>query len=171
MARNRWVAVLAGVLVLAMATVAFAWHGQGRRGMGPGGHGFGFLGEMRLHELQSRLNLTPEQTQKLQDIVKQERAKAFEQFGKGADDRLALAREIFKDSPNQAEIQRRAAALLEKHKQMLDQVVAAGVQVNSLFTPEQRSEVQKILDEKAQAAAQRRQHMRERMSQPPAPQQ
>jgi periplasmic protein CpxP/Spy len=164
---KKWLTVvLVGLLVLGTGTIAFATYG-GHRGHGGG---FGFLPGMRFGELKARLNLTPEQTSKLQELVKAERLKAFDQFWAAGEQRRALAKEIFKDNPSPAEVQRRVQELHQQHAQILNQIVAAGLEANKVFTPEQRAEIQKIVDEHARKAADRRDRIRQRMAEPRRPQ-
>jgi Spy/CpxP family protein refolding chaperone len=166
MTRRTLAIFLVGIFILGAVTVAFAKRG-GHHGRG----GFGFLPGLRFDHLQARLKLTPEQTSKVQEIVRTEKMKAMEQFGAAGEERRALAKEIFTDNPSSAEIQRRVQAMQQQHAQMLNQIVAAGLEVNKVFTPEQRAEIHQILDEHAQVAAKRRERMRQRMTSPPTSEQ
>lgn len=147
---------LVALLVLGGVTAAFGRFGHPR--------GFGFHGERAMAQLEARLKMTPDQSSKMREIVSTQKSKLFDQFGAGRDNRQALIKEIFKDNPSQAEIQKRVEALKQQHAQMLDQLVAAGLEVNKIFTPEQRTELQKAIDEKFQVAAKMRERMRERMA-------
>jgi len=152
---KKW--IIATVALLVIATVAFAAAGRGRRVHGEMG-GMGWLHGMGLARLEARLKLTPEQSTQIRQIAHTEKQRMFQRWGSGADNRNALMKEIFRDNPNQAEITRRVQTLLQEHTQMLNQLVAAGLEVNKVLTPEQRAELQQVVDENAQAA----QRMRER---------
>ena len=166
--KRKWmaVAVACALIVLATATVSFAKYGKGRGGHGPLGM-LGFGGERMIAELETRLKLTPEQSQQLRQVVSSQKQKAFADFESGRDNRQALVREIFKDNPNQAEIQKRVAALQQQHAQMLNQVVSAGLDINKVFTPEQRVEMNRILDERAEVRSRMRERMQQRRGQAP----
>jgi len=173
---KKWVGIAAvaavAVLVLGSGTLAFA------RFAGRGGHmgHMGMFGEWRMARLETRLKLTPEQSKQMRDLMAAQREKLMGDFAAGRDDRQALVREIFKDSPNQAEIQKRVSAIQERHNAMLSQLVAASQDFNKTLTTEQRVEMQKMIDEHVQMGDKMREHrghrMMERQGQPesqPAP--
>ena len=157
---RRWLVLAAviAILVLGSGTIAFARYGHGRGG-------YGWHGEWAMARMEARLKLTPDQSRQMREIVSSQKLKLFDQFSAGRDNRQALIKEIFKDNPNQAEIQKRVAAIQQQHSDMLNQVVAAGTQLNKVLTPEQRVEMQKVIDERMQAGEKMRQRMRERRAQ------
>lgn len=167
---RKWIAVTVActLLVLGTATLSFAKYGKGRAGQGPLGM-LGFGGERAIAEMETRLKLTPEQSQQVRQILTGQREKMFEDFGAGRENRQALVREIFKDNPNQAEIQKRVAALQQRHAEMLKQVVATGLEINKVITPEQRTELNKVIEERMLVGEKMRERFRERRGQP-APQ-
>lgn len=152
---KKWVAIAAAaVLVLGTGIVAFAQYaGRGGRM----GRQMGMLGGWRMAHLEARLKLTPEQSKQMEALMAAQREKMKGDMAAGREDRQALMREIFKDNPNQAEIQKRVSAIQERHNAMLDQLVAAGQEFNKSLTPEQRAEMQRIIDEHVQV----RERMRE----------
>ena len=156
---RKWVgiaaAVATAVLVLGSGSVAFARYAE--RGGHMGRH-MGMFGEWRMARLEARLKLTPEQSKQMHDLVAARREKLMGDFDAGRDDRQALVREIFNDNPSQAEIQKRVAAIQERHNAMLSQLVAAGQDFNKTLTSEQRAEMQKIIDEHAQVRERMREH-------------
>jgi Spy/CpxP family protein refolding chaperone len=167
---KRWITAMVFASVVAVTTgFASPRYGRGQQGMG----GFPFLHELGIAKVKARLNLTADQTDQIQQIARSERMKRSEQGGFGAEDRQALLNTIFADNPNQTEIQKRVQALQEQHEKMLQEMVATGLQVNKVFTPEQRTELRRMIDENAQVRAEmrdrrmQRQHQRE---QDPAPQ-
>lgn len=166
---RKWVGIAAAaVLVLGTGTLAFARY-AGRAGHM--GH-MGMFGAWKMAQLEARLKLTPEQSKQMRDIVSARHDKLRGDFDAGRDDRQALVREIFKDNPNQAEIQKRVSAIQERHNAMLSQLVASGQEFNKTLTSEQRAEMQKIIDEQIQVAdkmrERRRQHRMQHPSQPDA---
>jgi Spy/CpxP family protein refolding chaperone len=168
---RKWIGIAAlALLVLGSGTVAFAKY-AGRAG----GH-MGMFGEWKMAQLEARLKLTPEQSKQMRGIVAARRETLMNDFDAGRDDRRALIREIFKDKPSQAEIEKRVSAIQERHNAMLSQLVAAGQDFNKTLTPEQRAEMQRIIDEQIQVGDKmrehRRQHRMDREGQPetqPAP--
>ena len=154
---KRWVAIAAAaLLVLASGSLAFAKF-AGRAGhMGR----MGMFGEWKMAQLEARLKLTPEQSKQMRDIVAARRSRLVEDFDAGRDDRRALIREIFKDNPSQAEIQKRVSAIQERQNAMVNQLVAAGQEFNKTLTPEQRTEMQRVIDEQIQVADKMREHRR-----------
>lgn len=156
---RKWVGIAAvAVLVLGSGTLAFA------RFAGRGGHmgGMGMFGAWRMAQLETRLKLTPEQSKQMHDLMAAQREKMKGDFAAGRDDRQALAREIFKDNPNQAEIQKRVSAIQERHNAMLSQLVASGQEFNKTLTAEQRVEMQKVIDEHVQMGNKMREHRGQR---------
>jgi len=169
---RKWVgiaaAVAVAVLVLGSGTVAFAkYAGRGGRM----GH-MGMFGAWKMAQLETRLKLTPEQSKQMRDLVAARHSKLRGDFDAGRDDRQALVREVFKDNPSQAEIQKRVSAIQERHNAMLSQLVASGQEFNKTLTTEQRVEMQKIIDEHIQVGdkmrAGRAQRRMQRQSQPPS---
>ncbi len=167
---KKWVGITAAValavLVLGSGTVAFAkYAGRGGRM----GH-MGMFGAWKMAQLETRLKLTPEQSKQMRDIFSARREKLKGDFDAGRDDRQALVREIFKDKPSQAEIEKRVSAIQERHNAMLSQLVASGQEFNKTLTAEQRVEMQQIIDEQIQVGdkmrERRRQHRMQRQSQP-----
>jgi len=159
---KKWVgiaaAVAVAVLVLGSGTVAFAkFAGRGGRM----GH-MGMFGGWKMAQLETRLKLTPEQSKQMRDIFSARREKMKGDFDAGRDDRQALVREVFKDNPSQAEIQKRVSAIQERHNAMLSQLVASGQEFNKSLTAEQRVEMQKIIDEHAQMRDKMREHRGQR---------
>lgn len=167
---RKWVGIVAvaavALLVLGSGSLAFAKF-AGRAGHM--GH-MGMFGEWKMAQLEARLKLTPEQSKQMHDLVAARREKLMGDFDAGRDDRRALVREIFKDNPSQAEIQKRVSAIQERHNAMLNQLVATGQDFNKTLTPEQRAEMQKMIDEQVQVGDKmrehRRHHMMEREGQP-----
>jgi Spy/CpxP family protein refolding chaperone len=147
---RKWIGIgavaLLAALVLGSGSVAFA------RFAGRAGHmgHMGMFGEWKMAQLEARLKLTPEQSKQMRDIVAARRETLKSDFDAGRDDRQALVREIFKDKPSQTEIEKRVSAIQERHNAMLSQLVAAGQDFNKTLTPEQRVEMQKIIDEHIQ---------------------
>lgn len=164
---RKWVAIAAAaLLVLGSGSLAYAKF-AGRAGHM--GH-MGWFGEWKMAQLEARLKLTPEQSKQMRDIVAARRTKLVNDFDAGRDDRRALVREIFKDNPSQAEIQKRVSAIQERQNAMVSQVVAAGLEFNKTLTPEQRVEMQRVIDEQIQVGDKmreyRRRHMMEGEGQP-----
>ncbi|MGH9492245.1 MAG: Spy/CpxP family protein refolding chaperone [Terriglobales bacterium] len=157
---KKWVAIVAAaLLVLGSGSVAYA------RFAGRAGHmgHMGMFGEWKMAQLEVRLKLTPEQSKQMRDIVASRRTKLVEDFDAGRDDRRALVREIFKDNPSQAELQKRVSAIQERQNAMVSQIVAAGLDFNKTLTPEQRVEMQRIIGEQIQVGDKMREHRRQRM--------
>lgn len=160
MTRKRVVAIAAAaLLVLGTGSLAFAKF-AGRAGHM--GH-LGMFGEWKMAQLEARLKLTPEQSKQMRNLVSARRERLMSDFDAGRDDRQALIREIFKDKPSQAEIEKRVSAIQERYNAMLSQLVAVGQEFNKTLTPEQRAEMQKIIDEQIQVGDKMRQHRREHM--------
>jgi len=158
---RKWIAVIVVASVIA-GTTAFA---AVRHGRAPVAGAFPFLRGVGFLKLQARLNLSADQTQQIKQIVKSERMKRIGQGRDGAQDQQALIKSIFADNPNQTEIQQRVQAIQEQQAKMLQELVATGLQVNKVFTPEQRAELQRMMDENAQVRAKMRQKMAQRMKQ------
>ncbi|HXE90072.1 MAG TPA: periplasmic heavy metal sensor [Terriglobales bacterium] len=156
--KSKWMklAAIAMVVALAGGTFVYAKARHGRHGGG------GFLSERMFAHMEARLNLTPEQSQQVRSIFEAQRAKMKEQFQGGRADRDALMKAIFSDNPNQAEIQKQLAALQQQHAQMLQSMVSTGLQVNQVFTPEQRAEFLKAMEEHRQAGERFRERMKQR---------
>ncbi len=160
---NRWKKSAAVSLTLAVAlaggTYVFAKAGRGGHG-----HGGGFLSERMFAHLETRLNLSTEQSTQVRGIFEAQRAKMKEQFASGRGEHDALFKAIFADNPNQAEIQNQLTALKQKHAAMLDQMVGAGLEVNQVLTSEQRAELLKAMDEKKEAGRRFHGRMKQRKS-------
>lgn len=168
---RKWIAVTVAalLLVLTSAGVAAAKYGKHRGG---GGFGmFGFGGERAIAEMEVRLKLTPEQSQKVREMVSSQREKMFSEFQARRENHQALVREIFKDNPNQAEIQKRVAAIKQQQAATIDQLVASGLQLNQVLTSEQRTELNQVFDEREAVRDRMRSRMQERMQKRQAPQQ
>lgn len=157
--KRKWI-VVSGVIaamLLATAAVAFA---RGARG---GHDGFGFFGPRALAQMEVRLKLTPDQSKQIRAILKNAREQGFSRFGQGSNARVSLAKAIFSTDANQADIQQNLQALQQQHQQMLQLMVSTGQQINQVLTPEQRVEMQRIIDEKAAMGAKMRERFRQRM--------
>jgi Spy/CpxP family protein refolding chaperone len=169
--KRKWMIAGGVVAAIVVATAALGY----ARALRHRHDGLGFFGHRGLMEMEVRLKLTPEQSKQVREILKSAREKGFDQFAGGSGARVALAKAVFSPQPNQAEIQKNIMALEQQHQQMLQLVVNTGQQISQVLTPEQRAEMQKIIDEKAQIAAKRREHFRQRMKErmgdtTPAPQ-
>ena len=156
---NRWKRVAAVTLAVALAggTYMFA---KARGGHGPGGGGF--ISERMFARLETRLKLTPEQSGQVRNIFESQRAKMKEQFAAGRGEHDAIFKAVFTDNPNQAEIQQKLAAMKQKHAEMLDQMVATGLQVNQVLTSEQRAELLKAMEEKQEVGRRFHERMKQR---------
>jgi Spy/CpxP family protein refolding chaperone len=143
------------VLILSVGAAAFA---QGPRPGAPG-----LARQFASARVQARLNLTPDQVRQIQEIVKAQRAAAPPApkpapAAAMAQEHQALMKAIFTDSPNQDEIAKHEAALVQQqaavaqqHQKRLDQMIGTLLQINRVLTPAQRAEFQKMLDENARA--------------------
>ena len=153
--KNRWFIVSVLVLLAGALSIAIAQrHGRG-----------GDWGIMGMQKYVQRLNLTPEQQQQIRQIIGTRR-QAAEPDMKGAGDlRATLAKQVFVDQPNAAQIQQTANQLKLQMSKMIDEYVAAGMDVNKVLTAEQRSEVQKIIEERRTKSEQRMQRWKERKQQ------
>ena len=123
-------------------------HGHGRHGRG-GMRGGMFMGK----DMQERLNLTEDQKAKLKQMHERQREQMKGQFaegGQGPGGHQALMQEVFKDNPNQAAIQQRVAEMQQRQAAALNARVAAMQEFNSILTPAQRGEMQKLMAERAQ---------------------
>jgi len=160
--RNKVLVFLAvTALMVAGATAAFA-----KRGGPMDRRGGGMFSERMLAAMEIRLKLTPDQSGQVRQIVDTQKSRMREQFGPTGDERQALIKQIFTDNPNQDEIQKRIAALQQRHADMLANLVQTGQQINKVLTPEQRAEFQKMLDEHVQMREKMRDRMRNRQSKP-----
>ena len=157
---SRWKKLAAATLTLAVAlagsTYVFA------KARGHRGHGGGFLSERMFARLETRLNLSTEQSTQVRGIFEAQRAKMKEQFASGRGEHDALFKAVFSDNPNQAAIQQQLAAMKQKHAQMLDEMVATGLQVNQVLTSEQRAELLKAMEEKKEAGRRMHERMKQR---------
>jgi protein CpxP len=170
--------VLAAMLSLgalgAVAAEVAEHHGHGRGGR-MGRHGM-FMGK----DMASRLNLTEDQKAKLKQMHERQREQMKSQFAEGREGagQQALAQEIFKDNPNAAAIQQRVAEMQQRQGAMLTARVQAMQEFNSILTPEQRGEMQKMMAERAQKMqewkakrAERHQQKQQEQATPQTPQQ
>jgi len=157
--KRKWMIAGGVVAAIVVATAALGY----ARVLRHRDDGLGFFGHRGLVEMEVRLKLTPDQSKQVREILKSARDKGFDQFAGGSGARVALAKAVFSPQPNQAEIQKNMMALEQQHQQMLQLVVNTGQQISQVLTPEQRAEMQKIIDEKAQIAAKRREHFRQHM--------
>ena len=157
--KSKWIklATVAMVVALAGGTFLYANAQHGRHGPGRG-----WISERMFAHMEARLKLTPEQSNQVRGIFEAQRAKMGEQFKGGRAERDALLKSVFSDNPNQAEIQKQIAALQQQHAQMLQDMVATGLQVNSVLTAEQRAELLKAMDEHRQAGERFRERMKQR---------
>ena len=124
-------------------------HGHGRHGQRGGMRGGMFMGK----DMQDRLNLTEDQKAKLKQMHERQREQMKSQFAEGpqgAAGHQALMQEVFKDNPNQAAIQQRVAEMQQRQAAALNARVAAMQEFNSVLTPQQRGELQKVMAERAQ---------------------
>jgi Spy/CpxP family protein refolding chaperone len=156
---SKWIVALTVVLALTIAGIAFAQAGHegGFRGHGGhGGPGFGFGPGMHFEQLAARLNLTAE---------KQHMEENRGQGQASVDAHDALAKELFKDQPNQAEIQKQLTVLQQDQARRMSEWVATAQEMNKVLTPDQRAEAQKIIDEQRTARANMREKMKERHQQ------
>ncbi len=159
--------VSAGVIALfcvALGAAAFAQQGPARRGL---------LRQFISARVVARLNLTPDQVKKIQQIVRTRRTAARSRQGATAQadlaqERQALLKAIFSDKPEQGEIQKHMDAIVqqqsaadERRRANLSDNVDSMLEINKVLTPAQRTEFQKMLDENARAG----QMMRGRMMQ------
>jgi Spy/CpxP family protein refolding chaperone len=163
-------AVLAVGTVTAIAAEAAGHHGRHMRG------------EMFVSqkEMESRLNLTADQKTKLDQMRTQERGQMKGMREAARADHQALMQELWKDSPNQAEIQRLTASMAQRQSEMMNQHVQAMLAFSQSLTPEQRTQMQQLMAEKQQKRAAMRQKWEQRRQQkqqdatpsaPPNPQQ
>jgi len=123
-------------------------HGHGGRGH-MGMDGGMFMGK----DMATRLNLTDDQKAKLKQMHQQQREQMKSQFAAGAQGgagHQALMQEVFKDNPDPAVIQQRVAELQQRQAAALTAHVAAMQQFNSILTPAQRTEMQKMMAERSQ---------------------
>lgn len=158
---NRWKKVAAVTLAVALAGGTYMFAKAGRGGHGPGG---GFISERMFARLETRLNLTPEQSSQVRSIFEAQRAKMKEQFAGGRGEHDSLFKAVFTDNPNQAEIQRQVTAMQQKHAQMLQDMVSTGLQVNQVLTPDQRAELLKAMEEKKETGRRFHERMQQRKS-------
>ncbi len=146
----------------------------------------GILRELASARVQARLNLTSDQVRQIQEIVRTQRAKNAPAgravpVANVAQERMALMKAIFSDNPNQTEIEKHQAAIADRQaaaaqqsQQSLSRQVNTLLEINKVFTPAQRVEFQKMLDENARTGQilQRRIMMRQNVRRPqqaPAP--
>lgn len=162
MKRTQVLIAILVVMVGGLATVSLAQQQRagmkrmhGRMGMGPMG--------MRYEQLVARLKLTPEQETQIKGIAKSraEQSKGDREAGRAA--REALMRELFSDKPNTAEIQKNTAVLQQESAQRLTRWVTMAQEMNKVLTPEQRTEMQKMVSEHQQASQRMRERFKQRM--------
>ncbi len=175
--KTRFIAVIL-VLIAGCAIAAFGQ--QGPRGQG------GILRQLISARVQARLNLTPDQVKQIREIVRDHRAqnapvRPAALAVNAGQEHTALMKSIFTDNPNQEEIQKheasiaeRQAAAAQQNQQRLNQQVNTLLEINKVFTPAQRAEFQKMLDENVRTGQilRRRATMRPNARRPvtPAPQ-
>lgn len=142
--------------------------------MHDGGPGRGRMHEHMLMMAETRLKLTPEQSQKLRSLMDQQRQRMREQREATQADRRALIEELVKQNPNQAEIAKRRKALEERHNAMVDQLIASAQEFSKGLTAEQRAELQQMISEhfamQDKMKQRREERMKQRQQQPPPPQ-
>ena len=168
MTRKYWLIALAVALVLTLGLVAFAQAApqggmkgpHGRGGQGPE-MGMGFGPEMHFQKMVARLNLTPDQQEKIKSITKAQFDQNKGQRATVSAAHEALAKELFKDQSNPAEIQKQVSILQQDQTQRMAQWVQTAQEINKILTPDQRAEVQKMIVENKQV----RENMREKMQQ------
>ncbi|HWR35671.1 MAG TPA: periplasmic heavy metal sensor [Clostridia bacterium] len=174
MNRRQLVVLVCVTLVLGLATVAFAGQGQRQRGMKgmhggmQGGFGMGMHGRM-LDQMATRLKLTPDQEQRVRQLARDRAKQSMSEAESSRAARHALMKEVFSEQPNQAEIQKQVAFLQQHSAKTINDFVSSGIEMNKVLTPEQRAEMQKMLDENQQVTERRRERMRQRMTRQPAP--
>jgi len=133
--------------------------GMGGPGMGSPGMGFGPFDGRMLEHVKARLNLTEDQTQRIRAIIDKQKETMKAQAPMQQHE--ALVTQIFSNNPNQQQIQQQLTEMQQNHAQMLQRMVATGLEVNAVLTPEQRAELQKMMAEHKQV----RENMRQRMEQ------
>jgi Spy/CpxP family protein refolding chaperone len=137
-------AILSLGAIAAVGAEAAEHHGHGRHGRG----GM-FMGK----DMQERLNLTADQKAKVEQMHQRQREQMKSQFAEGpqgAAGHQALMQEVFKDNPDQAVIQQRVAEMQQRQAAALNARVAAMQEFNSILTPAQRGEMQKLMAERSQ---------------------
>ena len=162
MKRATWITLAICAATLGIATAAIAYQHE----RGPGG----MVARMKFDRIAVRLKLTPQQETQIKADLAQARQGAKPDIDSMRQLRAGLAKQIFIDQPNQAAIQQNAAQLKQQISAMIDQYVSAGVRINSVLTPEQRAEVQKMIVEHQQLAERRQarmQQFRERWNKQP----
>lgn len=154
MSRATWITLTVCGVTLAAATFALGGfrHGDGR---GP-------IGRMRFERLAVRLKLTPEQESQIKAQLRQTRSAVKPQIDSLRNLRSSLAKQIFTNQPNQAEIQKTSEQLKQQLTAVIDQYVNAGIKINSVLSPEQRTEMQKVISEHQQLAERRRARQEQR---------
>ena len=174
--KRQWlILIVVAALVMWGVTAAVAFQHRGgphagmQRGMGGPGMGLGPFDGRMLEHVKARLNLTEDQTQRIQAIL--EKQKETMQAQAPAQQHEALVAQVFSDNPNQAQIQQQLTQLHQQHAQMLQRIVATGLEINQVLTPEQRAELQKMMAEHKQVRGTMRQRMQERRQQRQEPQQ
>ena len=158
MSRASWIVLAVCGVTLVAATFAL---GGFRHGATPVAMPDG----MRFEKLAVRLKLTPEQESQIKGQLKDARGGAKPEIDSLRSLRGTLAKQIFTNQPNQAEIQKTGEQLKQQLSAVIDQYVKAGLQINSVLKPDQRAEVQKIISERQQLAARRRARWEQRRSQ------
>lgn len=140
-----------GALALETAPGGFGG-GHGRRGM---------QRQMRMDKFAQRLNLTPEQKQKLETIHSRQKERRESRREQARADHQALQAELRKDQPNQAEVQRLMTTMQQRQAQAMQERIQNQLEFNQSLTPEQRAELGKMASEREQ----KRQEMRQRWEQ------
>ena len=167
---------LVAVLCILMVSAVFAQRGPRPGGFG-GGFGGGMLGQFTNARVAARLNLTPDQTKQIQEIVNAHRTamQPAQRPAPGTGPRInhdALLKTIITDKPDQAAIQKQMDAMLQQQttmeqqrQQRLGAYVDTMLEINKVLTPAQRTEFQRMLDENSRARQMMGRRMMQRRSQ------
>ncbi|HTK96200.1 MAG TPA: periplasmic heavy metal sensor [Terriglobales bacterium] len=151
--------VLAAVLSAGALTAVAADFAGHRHGRGMRGDMFG------TRDMESKLNLTADQKAKLEQIHSRQREQMKTQFEQGRQEHQALMQELYKDNPNQAEIQRLMASIQQRQAAAFTQHIQAMQEFSQSLTSEQRAQMQQLLTERAQKHAEMRQKWEQRRQQ------
>lgn len=162
MKRASWIALSVCVIVLGAVIAGVAAYEHGHAGPGM---------RMRFEKMAVRLKLTSEQESQIKADLKQARTGARPAIDSMRNSRATLAKQIFTDQPDQAAIQKSSDQLKQQLSEMIDRYVQAGMQINSVLTPTQRVEMQKIIVEHQQLAERRRARWQQHRTRPSAGQQ
>jgi Spy/CpxP family protein refolding chaperone len=116
-------------------------------------------------QLQQRLKLTDQQMQQIRQIQQSHRQQAFEIRGTKAAAREAMMKSIFAENANPATVQKNLITMQQSQAASLNLFVTRMNEINKILTPEQRTEFQKVLDERSQRRITNREKMQQRMQQ------